>query len=379
MARSPIVDRLRALRGDDRGGAFLVMIYAVLAVAILGGISSIAVVSGTVALSQRISQSAQAAVRYAVDSVIAEVNQGGVKSPTMIIDSIVGEEFILTPDGPTSGVVTIEAASFDGRQINLDLSVVSLGRVAWERGGTATLQLAQATSLSRIEDGRAVWDFAGSVGANSAPGEVVALWTPGEVLVYVPGSDPEAPTAPNPPVIVSDFDGSDVVFTIGSNGGCLPGENYELVQRFQVNGGTWSSWSPTTTVRGALNSGGTATLEARTRCVSSDRTSNWATASDTIVRSTFIPSPPDVDILISETGQATITATASGEFPAGATVGTQVRVLVGSTWSDWSTGDSITVSVTEGQTLTAQGRVRALDGDGDSGWVESDEVQATRP
>jgi len=113
--------------------------------------------------------------------------------------------------------------------------------------------------------------------------------------------------------------------------------------------------------------------------VSSDRTSNWATAADTIVRSTFIPGPPDVDIQISETGQATITATASGEFPAGATVGTQVRVLVGSTWSDWSTGDSLTVSVAEGQTLTAQGRVRALVGDGDSGWVESDEVQATRP
>lgn len=374
-----VVNKVKAFRGrtafraDERGGAMIVMAFSIMAVVLLAGLSSFAMVNGVTALSQRVNQASESSVRSAVDTVLTEVNLGGQSSTQDILESLVGREFAIDGDGPVQGETTITAATFDGRNVHLELSVVSTGRMEWERRGTSTLELARAVSLSRIDNGRAVWDFAAPTGANSEVDEVVALWTPGELEVFVPGLDVDDPTAPNPAAITTDINADGVAsVAVAYAGGCWAGETERIEVRKRVGDGEWSTYASVESFSMNLDKGQSGHVEARVRCTSSERTSNWAMKNVTIKRAaeTYRVPTPLVEV---SPGEIAISPRAPDRAPADATVSTQVRIKTGDgAWSSWHTTDGMSVAVEPGVRIQVQARARVLHADGaDTGWVES--------
>lgn len=371
-----LTSRLRAglerLRDDSRGGAYVVLAYAVIAVAIVGGITSFAITNGYASLSQRITQAAEASLRSTVDTVLAEVNQGGPGGPSAKLEELASRQFVITADGPVQGQTTIEAATYDGTQIHLDLSIKSTGRISWERQGRATLDLARATSLSQLVDGRAVWDYAAPSGAHSTADQVVALWTPGELSVYTPGADAALPTAPTPAKLTSDLssDGT-ATFTATYVGGCLPGEDPRLQTRAQFVGGDQQPWKGAATSSQFLATGAQIRFEARVRCVGAERTSNWSMSETSLIRSATVPTPPAPEVIVASNGSVSVTVPAAEASP-GTSISVQVRIRVdGGVWSAWSNAENLAAGLSAGESVDAQTRIRQQTSAGDSGWVES--------
>lgn len=363
-------DRALTLRRDERGGVLVVMAFAIIAVSVMAGLSSIAITTGMTAMNQRASQSAQAGMRAAVGTVLAEVNSGG--GAKAAIEDLEGRTFTNSTGGPVKVATTIESVRYDGSTVHLDVSIASSGRLEWTRKGTATLNLAYATSLARVVDGRAVWDYAAQSEKNDYAEQVVALWTAGEMAVYDPTSGTSKPVAPNQATIVKDLSDGVATFTAAAAGGCQSGETVKLETHFRVGSGRWSEWSSATTASGELAAGQQATMEARTACVRDGVSSAWAVQSASILRAAAVPNSPTVYFSVDETGTATVTASSDARPTAGVTVTEQVRVrLGGGAWSAWSTSGSMTLTMKAGQTLEAQGRVRVLSATDDSGWIES--------
>lgn len=362
--------RLRALQRDDRGGVMIVMAYAVIAVTVMAGLSSIAITSGMTAMNQRASQSAEAGMRAAVGTVLSEVNSGGQVQTT--VREIEGRTFDANTNGPVKVSTTIESARYDGSTVHLDVSIRSTGRLEWTRKGTATLNLAYATSLARVVDGRAVWDYAAGSAQNDYAEQVVALWTAGEMSVYDPTSGTANPVAPNQATIAKSLSDGIATFTASAAGGCQAGETVKLETRFRVGAARWMEWSSAASASGELAAGQQATMEARTACIREGVSSTWAVQSASILRAAETPNAPTVFFAVDQTGNASVSATSSIRPTAGVTVTEQVRVRLGSgAWSAWSTSGTMTVTLRAGQTLEAQGRVRVLSATDDSGWVES--------
>ncbi|MBN9214837.1 MAG: hypothetical protein J0J04_08605 [Microbacterium sp.] len=363
-------DRALGLRRDERGGVLVVMAFAIIAVSVMAGLSSIAITTGMTAMNQRASQSAQAGMRAAVGTVLAEVNSGG--GAKAAIEDLEGRTFTNATGGPVKVSTTIESVRYDGSTVHLDVSIASAGRLEWTRKGTATLNLAYATSLARVVDGRAVWDYAAQSEKNDYAEQVVALWTAGEMAVYDPTSGTSKPVTPNQATIVKELSNGIATFTAAAAGGCQSGETVKLETHFRVGSGRWSEWSAATTASGELAAGQQATMEARTACVRGGVSSAWAVQSASILRAAAVPNSPTVYFSVDETGTATVTASSDARPTAGVTVTEQVRVrLGGGAWSAWSTSGSMTLTMKAGQTLEAQGRVRVLSATDDSGWIES--------
>lgn len=376
MSIRTIRRRLAELRHDDTGAANLVIAYAILTAALLAGLSAFAMTNGMVGLSYRVTQAAEASVRATVDTVLAEVNQGGTTNPAALVTDLPGRTYELTPDGIISGETEITSAAFDGQEITLTLRMTSTGRAEWQRTGTATLKLAQATSLAGMQDGRAVWDFAPPSGANSYAEQVVALWTPGELSVYIPGTDEDQVVSANPAKITSNITAAGVAtFVVEYNGGCQAGNVAAVEVRQVVPGVAQADWQAHTgsSYQATLAPGQTTTLEARTRCTdpSSGAASNWSMNSSRLTRAAALPSAPVVEITTAGNGQYTAAARLSDTAPAGATVALQLRVRVGtSDWTPWSAASSTSLTVPAGQAMEAQARVRVSTSAGDSGWVD---------
>lgn len=348
----------------------IVMAYAVIAVTVMAGLSSIAITSGMTAMNQRASQSAEAGMRAAVGTVLAEVNSGGGAKDT--IKSLEGRSFTSDRGGPVQVSTTIESARYDGATVHLDVRITSTGRLEWARKGTATLNLAYATSLARIVDGRAVWDYAAGSVQNDYAEQVVALWTAGEMFVYDPTSGAGKPVAPNQATIAKSLSAGVATFTATAAGGCQRGETIALETRFRVGTGRWSDWSRSPSASGELAAGLQATMEARTACVRGSVKSTWAVQAASILRAANVPNAPTVYFAVDQTGNATVSASSDARPTAGVSVTEQVRVRVGSgAWSAWSKSGSTTITLRPGQTVEAQGRVRVLSATDDSGWVES--------
>lgn len=362
--------RMRALRDDEHGGVLLVMAYAVIAVAVMAGLAGIAITSGMTSISHRASQAAEAGLRGTVGSVLAEVNAGaGVKA---VVDTLPGRQFANTDEGPVKVATTVDSARYDGSTVHLDITIKSTGRLDWTRKGTATLTLAYATSLARIVDGRAVWDFAAQSEQNDYSDRVVALWTAGEMAIYDPSSGSDRPSIPNAPTITKALNAGVATFTAAAAGGCGAGETVQLDTRFRVGSERWSAWSASTTASGELATGLQATMEARVACMRGSEKSAWVISAASILRSTATPTAPAVTFDIDVAGNATVYATAGAASTAGVTVTEQVRIRIdGGTWSSWMASGAATVPLRDGQTLEAQGRVRVTTATSDSGWVES--------
>lgn len=365
-----IWDRARALRDDEHGGVLLVMAYAVISVAVMAGLAGIAITSGMTAVSHRASQAAESGLRGTVGSVLAEVNAGGgVKA---VVDALPGRQFSNTDEGPVKVSTTVDSARYDGSTVHLDITISSTGRLDWTRKGTATLTLAYATSLARIVDGRAVWDFAAQSEQNNYSDKVVALWTAGEMAIYDPAAGSGRPSIPNAPTITKALNAGVASFTAAAAGGCGAGETLKLDTRFRVGSGRWSGWSTVTTTSGELATGLQATMEARVACMRGADKSAWVIGAASILRATVTPTAPTLTFDIDELGNATVYATAAAASTAGVTVTEQVRVRVaGGSWSSWIASGSAAIPLRAGQTLEAQGRVQVSTATSESGWVES--------
>ena len=387
----------RKFRADERGGPVLVLAFSVIAVTVIMGLGAAAMANGAVTHQQRATQSAEASVRSAVDSILAELNQGG-KPPQEILNGLAGREFTLDQDSPVTTSI-VGTPTLNGQTVDLNLKVDSEGRVPWVREGSTTLKLANAVSLARVDAGRAVWDFTPPTGANSKPGTVVALWTAGELSIFVPGVDQETPSAPNPPTVTSDMEAlaggsTRATFVATYGGGCARDEDHTIEMRASVNGAPFGEWnepktgddlSPAQNTRfGDMAAGQSVTVETRVRCVGGAErgNSNWTVVKNSITRwdgaprSTSIP----LDVVKGENGVYTVTTNAGAldALPDGTTALQQVRFWFGDKdandvnglpWKTYS-DPSVSLSIPEGNgTLHIQSRTRMSNGKEDTGWL----------
>lgn len=363
-----------ALRREDGAAPVMVFAFAMVVMVIATGLSTLAISNSAVTFSQRITQATEAAVRGTVDSIVAVVNQGGRPTRDALAD-IEGFAFPIDSDGPARGEVRVETAAFDGTRVHLGMVLTSTGPVKWTRHATATLELADAVSLARIDDGRAVWDFTSPTGANSVADQVVALWTPGELEVFVPGDRSTGPSAPNPAVLAvtaahgypGAWDAAEVEFEVAYAGGCLPDESPEIRWLAHHNGtllfddtsvrqdAAWS-WE--------MESGDRLEMEARTRCVGGDRTSNWAISTDSFVLADQSPYREVPAPSLERHGETvTVRATSVPSVPPGARV-TVDLVVDGAGPQIHQRAEELTLSVPAGSTLTARQIVRIVHADG---------------
>lgn len=365
---------LRKLAADTRGGAeMLVLGYAIIAVLVMGGLTTLALTSGMTAANQRAHQTAESGVRTTIGQILSELNAGGANTDA-ILAALPGRSFSPDVNNPVRSTVTVEGVRFDGATVYVDVEVDMVGRMDWTRVGTASITLAHATSLADVVDGKAVWDFAAPSELTDYDENVVALWTVGDMVVYDPAAVSALLKAPTPPTVTVTMTSGTATLRAVSAGGCPAGTTVKLEARVKQDRSAWTAWSTdaaATTVTRTVPEGSQVTMEGRTSCIRGADQSPFAVSSDSIRRSLTALAAPGLTLEVDRNGDATATATAS-PAPSGYERLLQVRVRVsGSAWSDWSQGVTVTVPMTNGQKLEAQSRLRLIGPTDDSGWVES--------
>lgn len=366
------MNKLMSLVKDERGaGAMFALAFALITTALLSTLASSIALNGVVSTAQRTTEAAEASVRGVVDSVLGDINRG--LSP---------EEAVAANSAPPAfssagieGRVTIEDAEISATAVNLTLRVTSTGRVPWKREGTAELELAQVVSLARLDEGRAVWDFAPTTGAE----EVVALWTAGEMTVNLAGDKTTTIPAPAPAPITFTTVENTVNFT-ATHAGCLDGWTPEVQTRVQAGRtGIWSRYAVASAGTVKTQPGQQISLGARARCVNGEQRTGWAASETSLIVPIDAPAAPDVKVEM-DADRAKVTVT-SEEQPSSAIVSVQLRTRTGGgEWSDWTdvTGP-VHADLPQGYQVEAQARIRVITDAGDSDWIESPVTSFTRP
>lgn len=361
--------RLNALRNDERGGVLIVLGYAVIAVSILGILTGIAITSSMSNMNQRASQAAEASMRSAIGSILAEVNAN--PDTSTVVAGIGGRTFNTSAHGGTSVTTKVSAARFDGETVFVDVNVQASGRMSWTRAGTASLKLAQATSLADLDGNRAVWDFAAGRDGTPNADQYVALWTIGQMSLLDATTGTGIPAKPTGFAVTKSLVSDKATFTF-TTPVCSSGTSVEFQSRTRMGTDVWSPRDGLKTKMGSIAPGQQMTAEGRARCSTASRTSEWVVLTAQIMRSTEIPAAPAVYIDIDGAGNASARAISSATPTAGFSITEQVRLRVdGGTWTTWSANSAAQIALRSGQTVDAQGRVRVASATSESGWIES--------